>query len=103
MGNLPEERISPNSKPFTAICLDLLGPTMVMAMTNKRSHLKVWPILFVCQATGALHIQVAHDYGAQAFSLQYDHFVALCDAPQKVVSDRGSQLTSASHLVNWSE
>ena len=35
MGNLPEERISPNSKPFTAICLDLLGPTMVKAMTNK--------------------------------------------------------------------
>ena len=27
MGNYPEERISPNTKPFTAICVDLLGPT----------------------------------------------------------------------------
>ena len=40
---------------------DLLGPTMVKAMVNTRAHLKVWPIVFVCQATGALHIQVAHD------------------------------------------
>ena len=46
MGNYPEERISPDSKPFTAICIDLLGPTIVKAMANKRAHLKVWPILF---------------------------------------------------------
>ena len=62
MGNLSEERINPNSKPFTDICLDLLDPTMVKVMTNKRAHMKVWPILFVCQATGALHVQVAQDY-----------------------------------------
>ena len=69
MGNFPEEMISPNTKPFTAIRIGLLGPTMGKAMANKGAHLKVWPILFVCQATGALHIQVAHDYGAAAFSL----------------------------------
>ena len=82
MGSYPEERISPNTKPFTNACIDLLGPTLVKAMTNKRAHLKVWPIVFVCQATGALHIQVAHDYGARAFSLQYNHFVALRDATE---------------------
>ena len=70
MGSFPEEWINPQTKPFTSICINLMGPTMVKAMANKRAHLKVWPILFVCQATGALHIQVAHDYGARAFSLQ---------------------------------
>ena len=103
MGSFPEERINPHTKPFTSICIDLLGLTMVKAMANKRAHLKVWPILFVCQATGALNIQVAHDYGARAFSLQYDHYVALRDAPLKVVSDQGSRLTSASHQVAWTE
>ena len=39
----------------------------------------------------------------KAFSLQYDHYVALRDAPQNVVSDKGSQLTSASQLVTWTE
>ena len=61
MGSYPEERISPNTKPFTNVGIDLLGPNLVKAMTNKRAHLKVWPIVFVCQATGALHIQVTHD------------------------------------------
>ena len=83
MGSFPEERISPNTKPFTSICINFLGPTMVKAMTNKRAHLKVWPIVFVCQATGALHIKVAHDYGANAFTLQFDHFVAIRDAPRR--------------------
>ena len=70
MGSLPEERISPDTKPFTAICLDLLGPTLVKVMTNKRAHMKVWLFLFVCQTTRALHTQVAHDYGKKAFRLQ---------------------------------
>ena len=90
MGNLPEERIA-------------VGTILVRSMVNKRAHMKVWPILFVCQSTGALHIQVAHDYGKAAFLLQYDHFVALRDAPQKVVSDQGSQLTAASSFITWSE
>ena len=72
-------------------------------MTNKRAHMKVWPILFVCQATKTLHVQVAHNYGMKAFSLQYDHFLALRDAPQKVVSEKESQLTSGSQLVTRTE
>ena len=35
MGNLPTERISPGTPPFTAVCLDLLGPVLVKAMVNK--------------------------------------------------------------------
>ena len=61
MGDLPEERCDLGAKPFAAICLDLLGPVTVKAMTNKRSHMKTWPILFVCQATGALHLELMHN------------------------------------------
>ena len=61
MGALLEERCQPGAKPLSAICLDLLGPVVVKAMTNKRANMKVWPILFVCQATGAMHFEVMHD------------------------------------------
>ena len=44
MGALPEERLNFGSRPFQSICLDLLGPTLVKAMTNKRTTMKVWPI-----------------------------------------------------------
>ena len=54
-------------------------------------------------STGALHTKVTHNYGKEAFLLQYDHFVAFRDSPQKVVSDRGSQLTTASWFVTWTK
>ena len=102
MGALPEERCLPGVKPFSAICLDLLGPVVVKAMVNKRSHMKVWPLLFVCQATGAMHFEVMHDYGTGALLLQWDHFVSIRGTPSKVVSDQGKQLTSSSNAAAFS-
>ena len=87
MGTLPEERCELGAKPFTAICLDLLGPIVVKVMANKRANMKVWPILFVCQATGAMHMEVMHNYGTDALLLQWDRFVSIRGTPTKVVSD----------------
>ena len=77
MGDLPEERCDIEAKPFSAICLDLLGPVTVKAMTNKRAHMKTWPILFVCQATGALHLELMHNYGTEALLLQWARFTSI--------------------------
>ena len=101
MGMLPLERVAAGTLPFTFICLDLLGPLMVKDMVKKRCTMKVWPVIFVCQATGALHIGVMHDYSTHAFLLQWDYFTAIRGVPAKVVSDRGSQLTSAGNTVAW--
>ena len=81
MWALPKERCLPGAKPFSAVCLDLLGPVVVKAMVNKRSHMKVWPLLFMCQATGAMHLEVMHDYRTEALLLQWDCFVALRWSP----------------------
>ena len=101
MGQLPLERVATGCLPFTFICLDLLGPTLVKDMVKKRCTMKVWPMVFVCQATGALHMGVMHDYSTEALLLQWDHFTAIRGVPAKVVSDRGSQLTSAGNVVAW--
>ena len=103
MGDLPAERVHPGTRPFSAVCLDFLGPTYVKSMVNKRTTMKAWPIIMVCQATGAVHVQLSHNYGTQAFLLQWEHFIAIRGNPSVVVSDKGSQLTSASSYVNWSE
>ena len=99
MGALPEERLNFGSRPFQSVCLDLLWPTMVKAMTDKRNTMKVWPILFVCQSTGAVHCEVMHDYGTQAFLLQWDKFTAIRGVPGVAISDCGSQLRSAKNTV----
>ena len=102
MGTLPEERCELGAKPFAAICLDLLGPIVVKAMANKRANMKVWPILFVCQATGAMHMELMHNYGTEALLLQWDRFVSIRGTPTKVVSDQGKQLTSSSNAADFS-
>ena len=43
MGDLPMERVSPNCKPFQAICTDLFGPYLVKAMVNKKAEMKSGP------------------------------------------------------------
>ena len=57
----------------------------------------------MCQSTGATAIQLMHDYGTKAFLLQWENFTAVRGCPVKVVSDRGSQLTSATNYVKWSQ
>ena len=91
------------TKPFMYICLDFLGLTLVNSMTNKQATMKVWPLLMVCQSTGAVHMEVSHNYGTEVFLLQFDHYVAIRGCPKKVVSDVGSQLTSADNYIAWSE
>ena len=103
MGDVVPERLQPGVKPFTHIALDLLGPVWVKAMNNSRTKLKVWPVLFMCQSTGALHLEVMHNYGTEAFLLQWGSFAALRGVPATVVSDKGSQLTAKTNYVAWSE
>ena len=109
MGDLPVERVAVGSKPFTYVCLDFMGPVDCKSMVNSRAHMKVYPLLIVCQATGALHTEVAHKYSTSAFLLAWDHFTSRRGYPDKVFSDKGSQLTSAGNMVafgteeTWSE
>ena len=100
MGQLLEERVMIGSLPWTAVCLDLLGLVTVKAMVNKRSWMKVWPLLLMCQMSGAIHLEVMHDYSTVAFLLQWWRFIAVHGCPAVVVSDRGSQLTSKENEAN---
>ena len=75
----------------------------VKAMENKKRRAEVCPLLLVCQDTGAIHTQVAYDYSTGALLVQWRPFVTMRGRPNKVVSDRGSQLTSANSIaiLNW--
>ena len=103
MGQLPLERTAFRSLPWPVIFLDLLSPTTVKAMVSKRSRMKVWPLLMVCQVTGTIHMDVMHDYSTTTFLLQWRRFVALRGVPALVVSDQGSQLMSKENKesISW--
>ena len=49
----------------------------VKAIGSNRANTEVFPLLMVCQDTGAVHIQVAYDYCTGAFLLQWGYFIVL--------------------------
>ena len=103
LGFLAEERTLIFSPPFTATALDFLGPFEVGAMNNKRSLLKVWPVVFVCMNTGGLHIELAHTYGTDALLLCIGAFASLRGYPATIYTDRGSQLCKAAQFASHKE
>ena len=103
MGMLPVERTIFPCKPWTSTAVDFLGPYKVKAMNNARSKLKVWPVVFGCHITGALHSELAWTYGADVFCVVFSSFVALRGRPETVYTDRGSQLVKASSYLGAKE
>ena len=103
MSCLPMERVGLQLPPWTNVCIDLMAPVSVRAMVNSRASMKCWPVVVVCMQTGATHIMLAHNYGTEAFLLQWSGFTALRGHPKLVISDRGSQLVSAAAKLPWSK
>ena len=95
LGFLPEERTQVFSPPFKATALDFLGPYWVKGWPNPRSRLKVWPVVMGCLNTGALHLELAHNYGTDALLTALESFTGIRGYPDTLYSDRGSQLQKA--------
>ena len=85
--------------PFSNIGIDLAGPLIVHAMTNKRATLKVWNVLFVCLNTKAIAMYLAPGYSTNDFFIAYNSFISDRGTPTTVHSDRGSQLVAAGKEV----
>ena len=85
--------------PFSNIGIDLCGPIIVHSMTNKRATLKVWNVIFVCLNTKAVTMYLAPGYSTEHFMLAYNSHTSDHGLPNKVHSDKGSQLVAAGKEV----
>ena len=102
MGYLPLERFEVGLPPFSNVSLDLAAPLKVLDMVKGRISMKAWPLIICCLNTGAVHLELLHTYGAEAFLLRWKVFCCTRGVPKLVVSDMGSQLQAASYHVEWS-
>ena len=92
--------------PFTNVGLDLCGPLVVKAMTNKRATMKVWNVLFVCLNTKSVTMYLAPGYATSDFMIAYNSHTSDHGLPNYVHSDKGSQLVAAGKEVanfNWND
>ena len=94
MAALPPE-VQLQCPPFSNIGIDLCGPLVVHAMTNKRATLKVWNVIFVCLNTKAVTMYLAPGYATEDFFLAYNSHISDHGLPTNVHSDKGSQLVAA--------
>ena len=104
-GGLLEERTLPENEPFAPTCLDIMDGVTVSTMINKMGETEVYPLLLVCQDTGAVHTEVAYGYSTGPLLDQWDRFLVKSCRPYKVASDQGSHLAASvnADLLDWEQ
>ena len=74
------------SPPFTSTAMDFLGPYKVKAMNNARLFLMVWPVIFGCLNTGAVHIELNKTYRTNALLLSISEAIPPSSIPTEALS-----------------
>ena len=92
MSDLPEERLKPGGYAFSYTGIDLFGPFFV---TQGRSTVKRYGVIFTCLRIRAVHIEVAASLSAESFILAYNRFTARRGYPVLCKSDRGTNIVGA--------
>ena len=94
-------RVAMGSKNEANLCIapafyvsqvDICGPFESFSNVNKRGKVKVWIVVFVCCATGAVDCKVMEDYSTTGFILAFIRFSCHHGYPKKLLPDYGSQL-----------
>ena len=92
MAPLPVDRLTPDEPPFSRIGIDYFGPMQVRV---GRSTPKRWGVIFTCFNSRAVHFEVSHSLDTDSFLGALSRFTARRGVPKFIVSDNGTNLTSA--------
>ena len=98
MSDIPSHQLRP-CPPFTYVSLDFAGPYKVKAMGNSRAYLKSWGLVVICQNTRAIKMYATAGYSTDDFLTAFLRFTANHGNPLLVVSDSGSQMIKAGHVI----
>ncbi|XP_053968725.1 uncharacterized protein LOC128870147 [Anastrepha ludens] len=96
MGDLPMERVSPFTRPFTFTGVDYFGQ---MDVVIGRRREKRWGALFTCLTTRAVHIEISPTLSTESFLLIFKQFVSRRGVPKRIISDNGTNFRGASVLL----
>ncbi|KAK6172333.1 hypothetical protein SNE40_016014 [Patella caerulea] len=96
MSDLPDDRVQ-RGAPFTYSACDLFGPFMVQF---KRSKLKRYGLIFSCQASRAVHLEVLHSMTTDSFINGLRRFICRRGSVKQIRSDCGSQILGSEIELN---
>ena len=93
MGLLPQECLTP-SLPFSDVSADLAGPFKL-----KYKEKKTWILIYLCNVSKALHLQVVESYSAKSVTTALSTIFALRNLPNQIWTDAGKNLTKSRKLI----
>ena len=103
MGDFPLELMK-DSYAWSYCQLDLFGPFSCRGDVNPRTTKKTWGILIEDVNSGGVYIDIVQDYSTPAALLTLRRFGSIRGWPGIISSDPGSQLESASGILErWWE
>ena len=91
MADLPEDRLTPDQPPFTAVGVDCFGPFHIRL---PRSLAKQYGVIFTCLAICTVHIEVVHSLETDSFLLALGRFKARRGQVKEIRSDSGTNFTA---------
>ena len=94
MGWLPQEKLKP-APAWNCTAVDLFSPFRIRGEVQKRTTGKAYGVIFNCLSTQAVHVDLAPYYHTEKFLMVLRRFVLLRGYLAKMISDNGSQLTTA--------
>ncbi|XP_033229513.1 uncharacterized protein LOC117181054 [Belonocnema kinseyi] len=95
MGNLPQNRVS-FFRPFVNIGVDYCGPFFIKERRHRNvTIVKTYVAVFVCQATKAVHLELASDLTTGAFPACLKRFFARRGRSQSISSDNATNFVGA--------
>lgn len=92
MGDLPDVRVRGKPPCFYATGVDYFGPIQVRKF---RKTEKRYGCLFICMATKAIHLEVAHSLDTSSFIQALRRFIGRRGKPHIMYSDNGTNFVGA--------
>jgi len=92
MSPLPIDRVNSGWHPFKIVGCDYFGPMLVR---NGRKTEKRYGCIFTCLQMRAVHLEMAYSLSADSFISVLMRFIARRGAPNKIISDNGSNFVGA--------
>ena len=94
---------------FHSVGVDYLGPLMCLPVYDVKVKLyKVWVVIYTCDSTRAIILDVVHNYHSSTFINCFKRFKAKRGCPSTVISDNGKTFISeytqtfvSNHFINW--
>ena len=89
MAPLPKERLA-MTPVFYITSMDLIGPLMIKDSVKGRVEKKVWGVIFTCDSTRAVYLDITEDYSTDSILQTIRKFTSNRGCPSEFRSDQGS-------------